>query len=460
MPSALATSFVVASLLLAWGAWRLDSRRALIFTPFLLFMVWEVRLNWAPALWAPKLGLSSDYYVLSAVLAGFWTFVLAYLLVSRTVRVRTSQPQRFRDLAWKQESTRGYVYGLGMAVAVLIAAGLYLFQGVPPIGVAIASLIGGGEADAVALYLGASRQYITKSHYFGGEYRGQGLLRTLMLVGWSFIVLLSLSIYYATRRGRWLWITGIIAVPAVLFIGGDGTRAGIVSRVVLLLVFLSIITRLRPRAVVAGLMAVFALAILLSVVGPKLSGDISDARFVVEAVLAIHDRIFFGNGNNTVAMIELVRGGFWEQRWGGVHVRNIVSSIPGIQAGPPLAHELFLYQNPGSRSTTYLSPTYAAILYVDFGMPGILIGYAFMGAFVAIVQGWLLAARKTVFSVPLISLLIMQIGTMPQGGWTGLFAVSFVIVAFAGFVWLSVQLLGGETNRPLRGRRRASAVVS
>lgn len=417
-------------------AWKRDSRHALIMTPFLVYVIREIQANWLAAWQAPALGLSSDHYAFNLLLTGFALFIIGYLLTSIISGSSAALPLGFRDRPIKGTDRWGLAVAIAIGSAVLIAAGLFLYRGIPPIGRALSDIVLGVGEDEVARYLHQSRVDITKSHYFGGAYRGQGLLRSLMRIGWAFIIMMAYSAYLATEKKAWKTVAFALMIPGVLFVGGDGTRASLVNQIVLGFVFISLIRPVRIRSAIYAFAGIIALGVVLSFIGPKMSlssmraSSDSEVTVLKDASLTIIHRVFRTNGVNTVDLIERVRRGDWPMRWGRVHLRDFLASIPGVNPGPPLSYELYLARNPGARGTTYQSATWAADLMVDFGPVGLLMGYALMGVLIALAQSVMFRIPKTIISTPFLAVMIVSIGSIPIGGPNGVFAALVLVAAF------------------------------
>src|SRR5690606_6548556 len=313
-----------------------------------------------------------------------------------------------------------YYAGSVVLTSLLVAAGLLFYRGLPPLVDAIDSLLSSGGSDySAALALGESRRLLTKSHYFGGEYRGQGLLRALLRVGWAYLTAVSMMLFATTRAKGWA-ITAIGSfVLMFLFVAGEGTRAPFVFGVVFLMVALSLVRRLRFRTIISTVALSFLLLVGLSLTSMKLRWALGEDNAIKIIATSLVERIAYSNGANTVAMIELVTEGRWEFRYGAVHAQRFLNAIPGVQAGPPLSYELYRAQNPYGLATTYSSATYLGDVYVDFGLPGVIIVYFFMGVLIAGLQPILFGWRRTILNTATVAYLGFSMAFIPLTGVIG-----------------------------------------
>lgn len=432
-------------LVLFFFTWTFGSQRALVLTPFVLFSANEILRVWPATVAALASGLSRDLYVVLVCALGFVAFLLFYLLTLGLIRSR-------RNLVWDFTSRpvlsdvhpKAIFWALCGVSIGLVAAGLFLYQGFPPVVEGVHRLLTGSSPDEVANLIGDGRKMITKGHYFGGEYRGQGLLRTLMRVGWAYVSALALVMFRTQGGLRWLFFGLAAALLCFAFVAGDGTRGPLVEVLIYIVIVVSFQRIISMRTVVVALVAIFSVAILLSSLSPKLESARSRG---VGAVESIATRILFGNGINNVHAIELIRSGDLQLRGGELHLRNLKAAIPGVQPGHNFSHELYRILNPGSTATTYSSGTYLMTIYVDFGLPGTVIVYGIIGIVVALLQDRLFRKRKVDRAVPFLAYLSFLGGSLSIIGFTG-FAAWLTVLLFVHITTvLLCRLLQGTRNR-------------
>lgn len=414
-------------LLLFFFAWALGSRRAFVLTPFLVFSANEIFRVWPATVSALTTGLSRDLYVVLACALGFASFLVLYIVTLGLVQSKRSLVREFTASPMLSNVHPKAVFwalcGIG---AGLVAAGLFLYQGAPPVVEGVKRLFAGSGADEVASLIGDGRKMITKGHYFGGEYRGQGLLRTLMRVGWAYVSALALVMFAKHKGLRWLLLGLVAATLTFAFVAGDGTRGPLVEVIIYILIVVSFIRVINLRTLVVGVVALFSVAILLSSLSPKLDSAKAQGMGAIESIA---QRILFGNGINNVHAIELLRAGDLQHRDGALHLRNLMASIPGVQPGHNFSHELYKTLNPESTRTTYASGTYLMTIYVDFGLPGVVIIYGLIGVVIAVLQDWLFRRRKMTGTTPFLAYLSFLGGSLSIIGFTG-FAAWVTILLF------------------------------
>jgi oligosaccharide repeat unit polymerase len=335
----------------------------------------------------------------------------------------------------------------------LTLSGLYLFQGIPPIAEATYQLMTDSESQQeVAASMSDSRREITKSHYFGGEYRGQGLIRSLSRSGWAFLLAVCLLVFLQTRQAVWGVLLALLSALTFVFVAGEGTRGPVANVVVYMLVMASLVLRVRPRHVILGLITVAILVVGISFITPKFSQVRQQDNIIYAAGQSIINRITLGNGIHNVHIIELVRSGTLKHRWGEIHLQRVLNSIPGVQYGQPFANELnLLVYSAGPQTTSYASATYLGDIYIDFGLPGVMMVYFVIGLFLATVQSILFKLRRTVLTLPLIAFTVFYAGTISISGFTG-FIAEMVVVLLVYFVAVSVSNLVETAFNPRSAR--------
>ncbi|GAB5484466.1 MAG: hypothetical protein Pars93KO_09000 [Parasphingorhabdus sp.] len=421
--------------------WRKDANATIVVTPFLLFAVSEIRINWYSPLIAVSKGWSPDYYSYLVIIASYISFLAAYILASKGVfQWRVGKVYNYRNIGSYKDMYAGYSGGVLLLASILTIAGLYLYNGLPPLTRVFIGMFDGASLDDVSYYLATSRRDITKGHYFGGEYRGQGIIRVLMQTGWMFVVIMSFAMYRYTRLVKWKVYAIASILPAIVFISGDGTRGGIANQIILAMVFASLIYALKIKHIIVGAVTLIGLLVVLTIIGPKYKYGGGNEAIITEVTMSVVERIFLGNGENTVHAIELVRDGVWEHRFGGVHVRNLISSMPGVQGGLPMAHDLYITMNPYSTGTTYNSATYIADLYVDFGVFGAIIGYSMLGFIIAMIQKYTFSLHPTPLTIVVASKIIYLAGSMPAIGLFGFMSRVFMIIIVI-FIFLCLRML-------------------
>lgn len=100
-----------------------------------------------------------------------------------------------------------YFMSVLISILFLIALGLYYYQGIPALGtVSLSLLIGDIDINELGALMSEQRFQLTKSHWFGGEYRGQGVINITQRIGWRFVFAVSLIMYLTIKSKKWLFL--------------------------------------------------------------------------------------------------------------------------------------------------------------------------------------------------------------------------------------------------------------
>lgn len=418
--------------------WRGEGGRYFVATPFLIFALFEIIIVWPGTLYAYFAGISRDAFPVFVAALGFTAFLMGFAMFGRCFKNDRYLPRMFRDSAIAdRHSDSYYLIGVLWFSIVLVAMGLYLYQGIPPQTKAIIGRLAGRLSPKdVADYMSAKRFEITKSYYFGGTYRGQGFLRVIMFIGWSY--LLSLGIFRCAKarsrlwKRRWFCLTSILFFLCFVFVTGDGTRAPFLYTLAYLLVFLSLNFKIKFSNVLIWSAASFLVLLGISFGSGKAALLLNQPNPLRTASAKIVRRITLGNSIHNVHIIELIRSGELDYRLGEVHFQSLLRSIPGASfGGKSFSNELAnLISTRKGRTTTYASKTYLGIIYVDFGLPGVICLYALMGAFIGCVQRYLFTRRKVAMSSPLLTFAVFFLGRMAGYGFIGFLTNSMVAIGF------------------------------
>jgi oligosaccharide repeat unit polymerase len=414
------------------AAWKAESGWQVIITPFLLLIYYEFVRVLPPFFLADMYEVSDRLEPLLVGVTAFFCLLFGFLM--------SYQPRKGakKSLALTLEQqpqlgrVRGEREGVLVIIAFLIVTGMYMFGGFPPVGRAVVGMLSGGGAD-MADFVSTQRFALTKAAYFGGEYRGLGLIREIQRVGWTLVM--SYAVLRFIDRKTWkrlLWAVATV-VLAWLFIAGDGTRGPFLNALLMVVAVYSLRKPLKVRSVVLIAGVGVTIAILLSVYSNKMYRLLDEGQggFVSQAVSRIVERIFIGNGLNDVRTIEMVSTGELELRHGGVHFRNFVSAIPGVEYGVPFSYELFQILNPNSRNTTYLSGTYLSDVFLDFGWWGIFPIFFLTGFIVARFQRRLFQRVRSPWRLAIMTVTGLTAVGILRSGYSGLIAQFVVIGLFA-----------------------------
>lgn len=207
--------------------WRVESRWRFVLSPFIILMYHEfVRILPAFALSQSSVFhiASSNYPLIVATLAFFFLvfgFVCGYFYkpISSTRVLALTM-----DRGPKLKLDRAETVGVFILAVLLVIMGLYFYDGIPLVAYSVKSLLIGAGGDEVAVAVRDMRYELTKSHYFGGKYRGQGIIRTVQFLGWSLICCYTLVTSMERQTIRAVMVFLFSFGIAWLFVAGDGTR--------------------------------------------------------------------------------------------------------------------------------------------------------------------------------------------------------------------------------------------
>jgi len=427
--------------------WLADSKGSWVITPFLLFAAYEMIALWPATIYAYYTGLSMDAYPMLVAGLGFACFLGGFVLF-RWLPLGRARPSRaFLDLSiHKPPSKTRYVFGILLTTIVLLGMGLYLYQGIPPFTKFLLGRVPGATTDFVR----ESRRVFTKSYFWGGEYRGQGFIRSFMRVGWPFLLVISLSVYYESKSRKWLLVTLGFSLFSFVFITGDGTRASLLFAMIYVLTVVSMIKKLKVGYLILVAIGLFVLVTGLSLLSGKIPVDALSIHFLLTHKTAPLQRIFAGasNGMHSVYVIELIESGVCDYRYGQVHWHNALNALPGV-GELPFARELAVLLGKQGE-TTFASMTYLGMLYIDFGPVGVMIGYMVIGCTLGLAQRTLFNSKKTPLQLALIGSIVFYLGMISLNGIIGF--ISFFIVVLSIYSLFAI----GASLTPYT-HRRASA---
>jgi hypothetical protein len=438
------------------AVWRMESKWRIVITPFIILMYYEfVRI--LPAFVFGQTSFvdiaSSSYPLVVATLAFLFLvfgFIYGYFhKPTSSSRVLALTRGGGSKLKFERAEAKGVLF---LAV-LLILLGLYFYDGLPVTVYSLKSLIVGEGNEEQAMMVRNLRFELTKAHYFGGEYRGQGFIRTVQSLGWALVCCYTLVVSMERQTIRATMVFLFSLCIAWVFIAGTGARGPFLNLLIVLSIVYSIRRPLRLRGMLFLVFAITTTGILLSLYSTKgyllLVGG--ESHFVKNLTVMILERIFFGNAVSDIHVIELVESGALELRLGAVHWRDAVSSIPGVRYGMPLAYELSYYINPRGASTTFATGTYLSKVYADFGAWGVPPMYFLLGWLVGLVQRWVFRPRHSAWPIAISALVVFISGSVVRIGIIGVVSNLVVFAAIVFLYYLVVKLIRGGSNY-IRGR--------
>lgn len=392
---------------------------------------------------------ATHFIVMATSLLCFYAFLIGFLLFSPNPRV-LGPPVQVSELS------AAIVSGdVRRAVVLLIVlttvVGMIYFGGPPPVLDSLRSLLGGELSSDAAIAVRDFRFSMTKSAYFGGEYRGQGVLRAVTYVS-SAIIVSYFSILMALKPGSYSRLKFILSLAfAFLFVGGVGDRAPFLEMLLIAAGAYSLAKPLKLKHVAVSALGAFLALLLLSALSTKgyhllASQGLQGVSLLFDSLV---ERLFRGNSRYDIMIIELVNGGTWPLRWGDAHIRNLVTAIPGVNYGVPVSYELFIYTNPLSDRSTFLSGTYMTHAYLDFGWFGSPFVYAISGALIGFGSGvFEKRARRSSLFLLILPLVYFLLGKVFLYGIPGLIPYLIIVLALVLFLKALVSL--SRRNRRVR----------
>ncbi|RJR42048.1 MAG: oligosaccharide repeat unit polymerase [Desulfobacteraceae bacterium] len=436
-------------LFLVLACWRADSGNRLVFTPFLVYMLVELSFSWSTWLLFLDTDVPVSDYAIAVSLLATLCFCLGFLISSKYIAdisgfsIPGNHLHRYRQLEFqRKEYGMRYSAVFFLLAAIGIGCGTYYYRGYPPTVQGIARLAVEHEMDEDVqkelhdvVVLG--RRELTKSHFFGGEYRGQGVVRGFMVAAWGYGLVLSLILAAADRKRRWWAIAFLFFVGSFYYVAGTGERSRFIWVLIMGLIGLSFVTRITARKMaVAGIVALSFL-VLMTIFLRRYEPVQGEGNLVWNVLAGVGNRIASGNKINNVRIINFLEDQTLEFTYGRTHLNEMMNVLPGIQE-LPLSHRLGEIIKPGK--TTYYSGTYLGTVYVDFGLPGVIVIYLLLGIFMRAAFQVFLSMPKNVENMAFMSFAVYSLGKMGIDGGVTAF-VSAMVPAVGIFAAVKTTLL-------------------
>lgn len=356
---------------------RLDLNCWTISYAFLLIELYAIISYTASGIAVSSVAFPLALCTMGAAIAGFYLNRNVRLKASEAINISNDSPFTTKSVG---------IIGLVIFFFVLILIGTFRYQGIPPIVDSIKTLFKGGYSYSDALELTEARRLISKAHYFGGEYRGQGLTKTMQIAGWPLLCSTTLGVYLNNKRKSTLIMFILFSIAGIIYLAGDGTR--LPALILLVVCFITFCQKRKVNIVKFAKVGIIVLLFmsLLSSLSIKqystFSGGISFSS-VFESIKDVVDRILLGNTGCDIIAINYVSSGDVPIQYGALHFHQFLNALPGVS----VSYKTFSYllaQLSGASSTTYYSTTYLGIAYADFGFFGAMVVYFILGAVCAI----------------------------------------------------------------------------
>lgn len=433
---------IALSLAVFIGVWRIDSNNSLIFTPILLLMFNEFLRVMPAFIYAPLAGVSRDNFGLLVYMCGFLALAAGFAVRASIGRHNSLSALAYVAKPIELKSEIRLWLGVAVGTLLLVITGVFMYQGLPSVTQALIALAAGDEASSIARGVGESREELTKGAYFGGAYRGQGIITIFQQAGWPIVTGMTLMAFVRTRKWPWLIAFGVLLIASFVFIAGNGTRGPFLHTLIFYAVLYSMTRPLRPKFLAQALVGIVAVGILTSLYSPKLQSKLAEPDAPKILATAILERILIGNAINDVYAIDFVNGGAMDHRGGRIHLRDLQAALPGIGAPVPFAHELYLMLNYGGTATTFSTGTYITKAFVDFSVWGVIVLFFAAGWMAAWFQGHLFRVPRSPLMLATSTRIAYEIGTLVLGGGFISLGTSLVmILLFAFAVRLGMSIL-------------------
>lgn len=365
--------FVLILLMLIYG-WRLDSRFALVLSPFMIFSAYFI-LRVVPGFYV---GVNGRYDVnmhyIAILPVAYGAFFFAYFFSGHRPLDKIVEYSLEVCQLSRRELEKPVLFFMG----IVVVSGFLLYKGIPPaINVAIEVASNSIDAREAAGIVSEARREISKGHVFNDESQGSGVFREIIFAS-AILMLAFASVYffsaYGVRAGLLLFSTIFVAY---VFVSGDGTRGRFVVVFTVVLIVFTVLRRVRLKHAVLGAALLLLVSVLLGSYTNKMALMFEDGAWH-EIIRAASERIFIGNSINDATAISAVESGSIELGYGYWIVRDFFAFIPGVNFDKPLAYYLYLYEIGGT-STTYLTGTLIGRAFADGGLVGVFVYFGALG---------------------------------------------------------------------------------
>ena len=377
--------------------WWFDTRFKFIFSPILLVNVTLLRTI-VPTLFTVFYDESYPIIILPIIATVlFVSLNIGYFGMGITNKNALYQTYRYfqSPVLFTPSFDKKVLRGIGALTMLLVGVGTFFYGGLPPVTDSfIALVLEGTEAEAVR-GMSEFRRELTKGHIFSGKsYRGQGIVKVLMPLGWGIVTGVTLLMYLIKRERKWLYLFLPLFICSFIYIAAEGTRAPIIRLVVIIFILVSFIKKISLKHISFFTVFLFGFLIFISLLSPKLAVYAEEESFLLLAIGKLFDRIVFVNAMNDVIAIDLIHRNLLEFRNGSLHLHDFLAAIPGSPSSRPFAYELMIILKGRNPNFTYMTGTYLTKTYVDFGLLGTGFLFFMLGLIIARLQAFLYRLPK------------------------------------------------------------------
>jgi hypothetical protein len=404
-------------------AYRQRFGEFLILTPFILFGFNEIIALWGIPLSYAFKGNPLDAWEILVIGSIFLSFVAGFFLSGGS---KLSVQSYFNQPITAKYRVQYYFMGVVGSIIVLTGLGIYYYQGAPALGISIFELLRGNlSLGEMALFMSEQRFELTKSHWFGGEYRGQGIINVTTDIGWRFLFAVSLIMCLMLKSKKWFFLCILTGILLIMFQAGAGRRAPVIFSVLFVIIVLSLLQKTSPKHFI--ILAVLGFGFLMGTTyfSAKGGAQFGGPAFVSKLASQLVERIFLGNAIHDVEVIGFVESGEMEKRFGMNHIEKFVSSFPGLRIGTPLGYRISELR--GSPEGVQSVGTYLGFVYSDFGYLGLMIVFFFIGYFLAFVQRQMLKQERDIMYIVMSAMVSFNLAFVTAYGFIG-FASNMVMV--------------------------------
>ncbi len=402
-------------------------------------------------------GISKDCYSMLVFFTGFIFLLFGFLFAAGYLGYKKTSASLFLKKPVQLSSEREFFAVVICGTILLLLAGFYMYQGLPSVTNALLGMVAGDDVAELAEQVTANRVEITKGYYFGGAYRGQGVIMALMRVGWPFLISMALIVYLKTKKILWMVFIFILFLLSFVFIAGNGTRAPFLNTIIIYMILFSLVKRIRIKFVIIAFSSIVLLGILLSSYSNKLRVFSNSDNLIITAIVNILNRILIGNAINDVYAIEFVREGIIKYRWGLLHLRDLQAAFPGVSGGIPFSNELAQLLHPERMVTTFATGTYITKPFVDFGIVGVGFIFLFLGLFAGFSQKFIISrTRKDPIHLAMSAMLIFYISLIVLNSPMSIISSLLMLLLFYFFVQAIIRFYRMMNFYFRRSRRPSS----
>ena len=416
-------------------------------TPLAMFIAVELLVVWPAGVLALLQNAPYGELVLGSFAIATFSLLLAHSLVWYGVRPRLRFGEDPRHglrvpaphLRWEDAAFRSTIMG-----TVLVGLTLTLYQGLPPLLLAVFTSLAAGEIVETARMMGQARLNLTRWEALGDGWRGQGALATMLRLGWP-VVIASLLIAKPPRGAKWKRLVAVVVsgILAVFALGGAGQRAPLAYAAAAVFFTLSWARPLRvSRELLTHLTVVLLLLAGVSFLTPKFQVVRGSDAPVVGAATSLLERVAVGNGRNNVVIIQRLEANRLAFQSGAIHYQRFGNALPGVRVRQSFSNQLAQMETGDHQRLSQHSATYIGYLYAEGGLSVVILGYTLMGLALAIGASLLAitSSRAPAHLLPWLGTWGSLLGLITLFDFSGLFAGTTALG-----ILLAVSMIVGRT---------------